>query len=316
MHDGHDAFRLAITATLGHAPDSIETDTLIRFCTGGKVGDRSGWCRLFPDGRAGVFGCFRLGISETWTVTARERMTPSERAELQRQIAHSKAQREAEQRAEWRKNADRVRFLQRQCQPVLDGDPVHRYLCRRLATEGFSVPQCICLHPSMAYTHDGELVGSWPAMVAPLTNRRGEVLALHRTYLEPDGQKANVPGPVKKLTPAAGLLAGASIPLYTCANLSIGVAEGVETALAAYLASGVPTVAAYSAGALASFHWPIEAKHLVIFADHDAAGAKAALSLRARAQSSGLSVNVMTPTDASLDWCDVWAARAAVEVLA
>ena len=58
---------------------------------------------------------------------------------------------------------------------------------------------------------------------------------------------------VKKLTGAAGPLAGACIPLFKPAHGCIGIAEGIETALAAWCASGVPTVAAYCAGNLAAY---------------------------------------------------------------
>ena len=89
----------------------------------------------------------------------------------------------------------------------------------------------------------------------------------------------------------------------------LGIAEGIETALAARCASGVPTVAAYSAGALAGWQWPPSLRRLVIFADADPAGAEAADKLRQRARAAGLSVNVMTPTTPGTDWCDTWASR-------
>ena len=89
----------------------------------------------------------------------------------------------------------------------------------------------------------------------------------------------------------------------------LGIAEGIETALAARCASGVPTVAAYSAGALAGWQWPPSLRRLVIFADADPAGADAADKLRQRARAAGLAVNVMTPTTPGTDWCDVWASR-------
>ena len=89
----------------------------------------------------------------------------------------------------------------------------------------------------------------------------------------------------------------------------IGIAAGIETALGARCAAGVPTVAAYSAGALAGWQWPPNLRRLVVFADADPAGAVAADKLRQRARAAGLTVNVMTPTTPGADWCDVWAAR-------
>ena len=136
---------------------------------------------------------------------------------------------------------------------------------------------------------------------------------MHRTYLTRDGRKADVPA-VKKLTTAAGPLAGACIPLYRPARGVLGIAEGIETALAAHCASGVPTVAAYCAGNLAAYTWPPGVNRIVVFADADPAGAGAAQTLKARAMRAGLSVAVMTPTTPGADWCDVWAQRGAVTV--
>lgn len=93
---------------------------------------------------------------------------------------------------------------------------------------------------------------------------------------------AQVPHP-KRVTPAAGLLAGASIRLHGPVRQTIGIAEGIETALAAAEASGVPTVAAYCASSLAAWQWPAGVRRLVIFADADLAGLKAAEDLRRRA---------------------------------
>lgn len=311
MHDAVDDFRSAILAAIGFAPDSIEPDHLHRFPTSGKRSDLSGWCKLFADGRAGVFGCFRAGASEVWSA-GHGPVTPAERAAMRSQVVAAKAQREREQRAAWRRNADRIAHLWRQCRPVTAGDPVHRYLRGRLAVESPTVPECLRLHRAMPYTHDGEQVGTWPAMTAPIVGADGAVLALHRTYLTSDGRKASVPGPVKKLTPAAGLLTGASIRLHDPRAGLLGVAEGIETALAASLGSGVPTVAAYSAGALAGFLWPRGVRRLVIFADNDDAGRRAAEDLRARAARAGLSATVLTPTIEGGDWCDVLARRHAI----
>ena len=148
-------------------------------------------------------------------------------------------------------------------------------------------------------------------MVSPIIAPDGRIVALHRTYLTPDGRKAGVTNP-KKVTGAAGPLAGACIPLHRPQRGVIGSAEGIETALAALCASTVPTVAAYCAGTLAAWRWPAGVQRLVIFADGDKAGREAADTLRARALASRLRVEVMTPTDPGAGWCDVWAARDAV----
>src|SRR4249920_3104842 len=94
MHDAIDRFREAVHEALGHAPEHIEPGRMHRFSTSGKPSDSSGWCKVFDDLCAGVFGDFRAGTSETWTATSREQMTPAERVAMQRQIAQAKAERE------------------------------------------------------------------------------------------------------------------------------------------------------------------------------------------------------------------------------
>lgn len=120
----------------------------------------------------------------------------------------------------------------------------------------------------------------------------------------------------KKLTGASGPLSGAYIPLHSAGHArALGIAEGIETALAACCASGVPTVAAYCADNLAAFGWPAGVQRLVIFADNDDSGVgqRAAGALRARAVAAGLHADVLTPSRPGSDWCDVWAGKNAVE---
>jgi len=317
MRDAPDNFRVAILAALGHAPDVIEPGRFQRSGTkewpGIRRGDTAAWCQLFEDGRAGVFGDFRSGVSSVWTAQRRELMTPAERADMARRLTQAKAQREGQQRQQQADNARRNAALWAKTVPVTDGDPVALYL-RRRGLAG-PVPEHLHLHPGLTYWDgaEGGARGTWPAMVAPLVAPDGYVLALHRTYLTADGCKAPVPT-VKKLTGASGPLAGACIPLHDPQQGVIGIAEGIETAQAAHLASGLPTVAAYCAGNLAAYTWPAGVKRIVVFADADPAGAAAAQSLKARALRAGLSVAVMTPTTPGADWCDVWAQRGAVTV--
>jgi phage/plasmid primase-like uncharacterized protein len=312
MRDAHDNFRSAILAALGHAPTLIEPGRINRFSTSGRARDKAGWCQLFEDGRAGVFGDFRSGLSSVWTARRRESMTLAERADMARHLAHAKTQRETQQRQQHADNAQRNAALWAESVPVTDRDPVSMYL-RRRGLAG-PVPDRLHLHPRLTYWDGGDR-GTWPAMIAPLICPDGVVLALHRTYLTADGCKAPVPT-VKKLTGAAGPLAGACIPLHDAREGVIGIAEGIETAQAAHLASGLPTVAAYCAGNLAAYIWPPGVRRIVVFADADPAGAAAAQSLKARAMRAGLSVAVMTPSTPGADWCDVWAQRATVAITA
>lgn len=306
-----DDFRLAILAALGHAPETIEPGRLQRFRTSQRRGDSAGWCKLFADLRGGVFGCHRQGFDETWSAANRRGMTPAQRGEMAIQVRAAMAERETERRKAWASNDDRNRRLWAECVPVTLGDPVAVYLKRRGFGELWPLPEVLRLHAALPYWHGDEALGRFPAMVAPIVSLDGRTLALHRTYLTADGRKADVPS-VKKLTGAAGLLGGACIPLHQPARGCIGIGEGIETSLAACFASGVPTVAAYCAGNLAAWKWPVSVQRLVIFADADKAGCEAADKLRARALAGHVRCEVLTPLTEGADWCDVWTSRDAI----
>lgn len=314
MHDPVQSFRAAILVALGYAPEVIEPGRFHRFATSDKRGDNAGWCKLFADLRAGVYGCYRAGINETWRAeSGPQPMTGEQRATLARQIAKAAAERERTQREQWAENGPRIAKLWGQCVPLVPGDPVTLYLKRRGFAGAWPLPACLRLHRALSYRDGDEEIGTFAAMVAPLVAPDGSTIALHRTYLTADGRKADVPT-VKKLTPTAGPLAGACIPLHEPARGVLGIAEGIETALAAWLASGVPTVAAYCGGNLAAWKWPRNVQRLVVFGDNDRAGLEAADTLRARALSAGLRCEVLPPSDDGADWCDVWAQRGAVTI--
>jgi putative DNA primase/helicase len=309
----HANFRAAILSALGHAPEVIEAGRFQRFATSERRGDDAGWCRLFDDLRGGVFGCYRAGVSEVWQAERKWPMTREQRVHMARQVAAATAERQRAQRERWGANAQRNAELWAQCVPSVPRDPVTLYMEQRGLGGASPLPACLRYHPKLAYWQDGDKLGVFPAMVAPILSPEGRMVALHRTYLRSDGRKAGV-RTTKKLTAAAGALAGACIRLHRPVHGILGVAEGIETALAASLASGVPTVAAYCAGALAGYVWPAGVRRLVIFADNDQAGRKAASNLQSRAVQAALRVQVMTPTDQGADWCDVWAQRGAVTV--
>lgn len=307
MPDPVQAFQEAILAALGYAPEAIEPGRLQRFPTRDRRRDGAGWCKLFDDLRGGVYGCHRQGINASWSAADRATMSHAERIAYARQVADATAQREADDRRRWQVNAERNAELWAKCVPLVPGDPVTRYLKRRGIAGVWPLPAWLRLHPALPYWHEGQMLGNFPAMVAPLM-RESRMLALHRTHLTQDGRKADVPT-VKKLTCAAGPLVGSCIPLFKPVAGCLGIAEGIETALAASLASHMPTVAAYCADNLAAFRWPVGTQRLVIFADNDEAGRVSAERLRARALAAGLRCNVLAPSAEGSDWCDVWARR-------
>lgn len=305
-------FHTAILYALGHAPDTIEPGKLQRFSTNGRPSDDAGWCKLFDDQRGGVFGCYRSGVSEKWSAVDRGAMTTAERVALARQVLAAQLEREQQRQQEWAKNADGINRISTSLVPLTHDDPVARYL-RRRGIDAWPLPAVLRFHPALAYWEGPKKIGTFPAMVAPLVTPHGRTVALHRTYLTADGRKALV-RKEKMVTRAMGPLAGACVPLHRPAAGCIGVAEGIETALAAWCASGIPTVAAYCAGNLKAWQWPAGVQHIVIFGDADEAGREAASKLRSRVLAAGLRCEQLTPTTEGADWCDVWAERGAVSI--
>lgn len=317
------AYLRFLQTALGEVPS--EPPTPGKFCRFGGRG-KPLWALLFEDGEGGTAGDWRTGSVHVWQSSTSDDgglKNPRVLAALQ----HARQQREHEQRLRWAQRAQKLRKLWAESLPVLGNSPAARYLMNRLGMSTWPLPLLPHLNKGSAlryasqlpyFTDDGQPCGQPPAMLAALTNPHGELVAIHRTWLTPEGRKADVPGPVKKLTPTCGPLAGAGIALFSGPDAwgRIGIAEGIETALAASLGAGLPVCAAYSANNLAAWCWPTGTRRLVIFADHDQAGQKAAQALLMRAQAAGVQAIVRTPSEPGLDWCDVWAQRDAKEVQA
>jgi putative DNA primase/helicase len=97
-----------------------------------------------------------------------------------------------------------------------------------LASRGLQVPATsdLLFHPDLTYwdTRTG-----YPALIAIVRDVEGERIAIHRTYLAPDGSgKADVPKPRMML----GSVTGGTMRLRDVGEQGVvGLAEGIETAL-------------------------------------------------------------------------------------
>lgn len=125
-------------------------------------------------------------------------------------------------------------------------------------------------HPSLIYfDEDGRRRGRYPALVARVLDREGQLITLHRTYLNHRGAKADVPSPKKVLPiPSHQSLLDGRIELAT-AGEELGVAEGIENAWAARALFGVPCWSCVNAEVMANFVCPPTVKKLHIFADRN-----------------------------------------------
>lgn len=150
---------------------------------------------------------------------------------------------------------------------------------------------------------DGLFCGMLPAMLAVVKIPSGGVVALHRTFLTSDGRKADVPSPRKLL---GTLPDGAAVRLAEH-GATLGIAEGIETALSATALFGIPCWSAINASGLAKWSPPAGVEEVVIFGDNDAkfGGQQAAFTLAHRLACRGLAVRVEIPTTVGDDWNDV-----------
>lgn len=142
---------------------------------------------------------------------------------------------------------------------------------------------------------------SFPAMLAAVRHgTTGQVMAVHRTWLKPDGSgKADI-DPNKMML---GKVLGGAVRLAEAAS-EMMVAEGIETALSAMQITGVPTWAALSTAGLKGLVLPPLVKRVVIASDSDPAGVHAASVAADRWRSEGREVATMTPPS-SQDFNDV-----------
>lgn len=163
---------------------------------------------------------------------------------------------------------------------------------------------------SLAYS--GQNRKSFAAMVCHVQDPSGAGAMLHRTYLQ-NGRKAPVESP-KKLTHADRRLSSKCrfIRIGNVAEGICGVAEGVETALSCFLATGLPVYSAVCANLLTEFVPPAGTHTVVVFADKDASrtGELAAKALKERLEPEGYQVFVVLPKSPvpqgskGVDWND------------
>ena len=103
--------------------------------------------------------------------------------------------------------------------------------------------------------------------------------------------------------PGTEPLAGCAIRLFSVTD-TVGVAEGIETAIAAMQLTGVPTWATFSSNTLESFIPPVGIRRVVVFGDHDAnfTGQAAAFKLAKKLYKNDYLAEVQIPDFG--DWAD------------
>ncbi len=171
------------------------------------------------------------------------------------------------------------------------GTLVERYLRRRGIT--LPVPPSIRYHPGLRHKATGLIL---PVMVAAVQAPDRRVCAIHRTFLNEYGGKANV------LTPkmALGPLGAGAVRLAKAGPL-LGLAEGIEDALAAMQLCELPCWAVLGGARLARVDLPSEVREVHIFADGDDPGKEAAEKAVRRFRRDGLKARAFLPPNGAKD---------------
>ena len=202
--------------------------------------------------------------------------------------------------------AREIAFILERAVPLV-GTPAEAYLRGRGLGSAGVVD--LLAHPDLTHW---QTKSGYPAMIGVVRDVAGEVVALHRTYLqEADGTVAGTvtKAAVSKPRMMLGRVAGATVRLVPInPGAALGLCEGIETGLAVMTACpGLPVWAALSASNLEQAKLPPEARRIVILADHDASGAgmRAAETAARRLRGEGRHVEIACPSCEGDDFDDV-----------
>jgi putative DNA primase/helicase len=199
----------------------------------------------------------------------------------------------------------RLNNLRTRAEPA--GKAVQSYLAGR----GLICPPSLQQVRDRYYTGKDQWSGEFDAMLARVVGPDGKPQSYHVTYLL-DGHKAPVESPRKLMTPV-DTTNGAAVRLFPLAA-HLGIAEGIESAIAAHMLYGIPVWSVLNKNGIETFVPPPGVEQLTIFADNDASyvgqAAAYACARRMVAKPLAIACDVQVPPGTDTDWNDVLLTRA------
>ncbi len=234
------AFLAVIEATGLTPPDKIIADgERHRFSSNGKVNDYAGWYVLHVDGvAAGVFGCWREGITHHWRSKSTSAMTQTERVAYRDRVQSLKALRDSEQ-------AKRNASAAARATKWFDAEPLctsHPYLTTK-GVQPYDIRQ------------------SGDRLLIPLYDSTGVLHSLQT--ITPEGDKWFLPG---------GRMKGCFHAIGNLAEVLL-ICEGYATGASLLEATGHAVAVAFNAGNLETVALELRAQYpdvkIVIAADDD-----------------------------------------------
>ncbi len=254
MNAAHADFQAAMLAAGIESRDPIIADgRLHRVKINGDAGP-NGWYVLHGDGLpAGIFGCWKRGIRETWCSKPDTELTEAERAERDRRWRQQQEIRDAERRRQHDAASIEAQKVLDAAHPATDDHP---YLQRK-----------------RVHAHPGVRVGSWPqrkadnCLLIPLRTAAGKLASVQAIFSEKRGDR-------DKDFLKSGAKTGAYFVIGDLdASETILIAEGYATAATLHETSGHAAVMACDAGNLKPVAQAIRAlypnKTIIVCADND-----------------------------------------------
>ncbi|MCH8189278.1 MAG: toprim domain-containing protein, partial [Proteobacteria bacterium] len=150
-------------------------------------------------------------------------------------------------------------------------------------------PPSLRYHSSVKHGPTGLYLPAMLGAVAIYPSR--EVVGLHRTFLRADGRDK---APVSNNKMMLGKCGGGAVRLAP-AGPELVLSEGIETSLSVQQATGLPVWATLSTSGLRSIILPPEVETVIIAADADEPGEKAAQEAARRFIAEGRKVKIARP---------------------
>ena len=178
----------------------------------------------------------------------------------------------------------------------LMGSPAEQYLRRRSIT---IQPPALRFHPRTPLGR-GKRAVFRPAMIAALHDRR-HLVALQRTFLDPQEPRSarDLANPRRML----GHPGGGAVMLAPATD-TLGLAEGIETALSAILLLAIPVWATLGNERLARIAIPDSVTRLILLPDNDRGGRIGAAKAMEAYAMPGRTIETLWPPQGYNDWND------------
>lgn len=232
-----------------HHPCPCTGEGTDRFRFSDRNGSGSFFCACSPDGRKGGFGLLECFTGRPFADLAKE---------VDQLIGNTP---DRIDKPDIKDPLPALRAIQRKATK-----PAHA-VTSYLEGRGLITPPTLRELAAIDYWNSGQIVGKFAAMAGKIVDVDGKPRSWHITYLQ-DGMKAPV-DPARKVMPPDGHIRGCAIRLFPAAD-HIGIAEGIETAIAAHMMFGLPVWSCVSRGGVESFEPPASVKTITIYGDNDA----------------------------------------------